>query len=585
MLHPRALAIGLAAAAQVFPWFGAPTVCAAEPVPPSAGTVIPKLPALPAPRNANSPELRVLRPASAAGANEATDATPIPVARLELVGNKVFSSAGLIAASGFTPGSFTLAQLLALAARMTDAYRQQGYFLAQVIVPAQDVDVTGVTGVTSATGGTVTLQVLEGQYGAVTLRNSSGLHDAVVQRLLGSAVAPGQAIAAAPLERSLLLMSDVPGVAVQSTLAPGAAVGSSDLLIDAADTRRYSGSVDMDNAGGPYTGRVRVGATLNVNNPLGLGDLFSVRVFGATNGLLQYGHVSYQLAAAQAQVGVGYSHMRYWLGGVYSSLSATGYGDIGSLFASYPLLRSRGANLNALLNFDAKYFSDAQRTAGTQSAKAARVLTATLSGDAPDRWGGSNFSDLSAVSNFAVTAVAGQLDLRGADAQAADFSTVHTNGNYTKLVYSGSRLQRIALDKSVFVSVNGQFANKNLDVSEKMALGGANAVRAFPDGEGYGDQGVLLKVEARWDLPRWQAVATQPQLFAFVDSGRVTLNKNNATPLPNERSLSGAGLGLNLVSDQDVLVRLVWAHKFGSVRATSSPDAASRVWLQLVKSL
>ena len=568
MLHTRAIALGLAAAAQVLPSLA----IAVEPVPPSAGSIIQNVPQLPAPRSESLPELRLLRPAIA---DAAQDATPIPVAALALVGNTLLTTAELIAASGFTPGTLTLEHLLKLAARMADAYHQKGYFLAQVLVPAQDLDATG--------GSAVTLQVLEGRYGAVTLRNASRVQDPVVRGLLGAAVAPGQAIAAAPLERGLLLMTDVPGAAMQSTLAPGALIGSSDLLIDVSDTRRYSASVDADNEGSPYTGRVRVGVTLSANNPLGLGDLFTARLFGATNGLLQYGHVAYQLPVGQAQAGAGYTHMRYWLGGIYTSLSATGIGDIGSVFASYPLLRSRSANLGALLNFDAKYFSDMQRSAGKSAAKGVRVLSATLSGDAQDRWGADGFS------RFALTAMAGQLDLRGADAQAADFSTVRTNGSYAKLVYGGSTQQRVAVDKSVFVSVNGQFANKNLDVSEKMQLGGANAVRAYPEGEGYGDQGVVLKVEARWDLPRWEAasigLSTQPQLFAFVDSGRVTLNKDNSTSLPNQRSVRGAGLGLNLVSDQNVLIRLVWAHKLGSAPATSSPDAASRVWLQLVKSL
>ena len=563
MLHTRAIALGLAAAAQVLPALA----IAVEPVPPSAGSIIQNVPQLPAPRSENLPELRLLRPAIA---DAAQDATPIPVAALALVGNTLLTTAELTAASGFTPGTLTLEQLRTLAARMADAYHQKGYFLAQVMVPAQDID---------ATGGAVTLQVLEGRYGAITLRNASRVQDAVVRGLLGPAVAPGQAIAAAPLERGLLLMADVPGAAMQSILTPGALIGSSDLLIDGSDTRRYSASVDADNEGSPYTGRVRVGATLSANNPLGLGDLFTARLFGATNGLLQYGHVAYQLPVGQAQVGAGYTHMRYWLGGIYTSLSATGVGDIGSVFASYPLLRSRSANLGAVLNFDAKYFSDMQRSAGKGAAKGVRVLSATLSGDAQDSWGGDGFS------RFALTAMAGQLDLRGADAQAADFSTVRTNGNYVKLVYSGSRLQRVAADKSVYVNLNGQFANKNLDVSEKMQLGGVNSVRAYPEGEAYGDLGLVLKVEARWDLPRWETVATQPQLFAFVDSGRVTLNKVNSTPLPNDRSLRGAGLGLNLVSDQNVLVRLVWAHKLGAAPATSSPDASSRVWLQLVKSL
>ena len=40
---------------------------------------------------------------------------------------------------------------------------------------------------------------------------------------------------------------------------------------------------------------------------------------------------------------------------------------------------------------------------------------------------------------------------------------------------------------SLFASVNGQLASKDLDSSEKMVLGGMYAVRAYPEGEAYAD--------------------------------------------------------------------------------------------------
>ena len=54
---------------------------------------------------------------------------------------------------------------------------------------------------------------------------------------------------------------------------------------------------------------------------------------------------------------------------------------------------------------------------------------------------------------------------------------------------------------SLYAAINGQFASKNLDISEKMGLGGANGVRAYPEGEAYGDQGYVLNLEARCLLP------------------------------------------------------------------------------------
>jgi hemolysin activation/secretion protein len=553
--------IGLAAAQH----------CLAAPAPttpvPSAGTVIQNVPQVPPPHAVTIPELRIQKPTAEA---PPTDATQIPVVALNIEGNTLFSTTELLQTAEFKPGVMTLAQLRAMTTRMADSYHQAGYFLAQVIIPAQDID---------PARGTVVVRVLEGRYGAVTVRNKSALHDFVVPAVLGSAVQPDAVIAAAPLERGLLLMADLPGVTVQSTLTPGQQVGTSDLLVDVDDARRVQGSIDVDNEGNVYTGRVRIGGTLQANDLLGLGDQFTARVFGATNGLLQSGRASYAVAAGPAQVGVAYTHMVYWLGGIYDSLSATGVGDVGSAFVSAPLLRSRTANVSALFNFDDKYFKDDQRTAGLVASKSARVFSLGVNGDIQDGLGDGG------VTTFGLTDVAGRLDLHSADARAADFSTTRTNGSYNKLQFNASRLQRVGDSWSFYADVNGQMAGKNLDVSEKMELGGVNAVRAYPEGEAYGDQGAVANVEARWDLPVWDLVDGHPQLIAFVDGGRVVANKNNWTGNPDRRTLGGAGLGVNLSADRNYAIKFFWAHKVDSGPVLSQTDSASRVWLQLVKYL
>jgi hypothetical protein len=177
-------------------------------------------------------------------------------------------------------------------------------------------------------------------------------------------------IAAAPLERGLLLMSDLPGVTVQSTLTPGQQVGTSDLLVDVDDARRVQGSIDADNEGNVYTGRVRIGGTLQVNDLLGIGDQFNGthlrrhqrrpavgprvvrghrRPGAARRGLHAHG----VLAGRHLRQPVG--HRRF--------------GDVGSAFVSVPLVRSRTANVTALFDFDDKYFKDDQRTAGLAASK------------------------------------------------------------------------------------------------------------------------------------------------------------------------------------------------------------------------
>jgi hypothetical protein len=205
----------------------------------------------------------------------------------------------------------TLSGLRAMAARIADYYHKNGYFLAQAYLPAQDIQ-----------GGVVTIAVIDGQYGKVTLNNQSRVSDGLANNLLGGLNA-GDAITSAALENRLLLLSDLPGVKVSSTLLPGASPGASDLVVNLTPGERISGSVDADNAGNRYTGQYRLGATVNWNEPTGLGDVASLRVLTAGAGL-NYARGSYQLHAGKATVGVAYSYLHYALGREFDSLDAHG---------------------------------------------------------------------------------------------------------------------------------------------------------------------------------------------------------------------------------------------------------------------
>ena len=79
--------------------------------------------------------------------------------------------------------------------------------------------------------GVVTIAVIEGHYSAIDLRNQSRPKDSVARGVLAG-LDSGDIVESAPPERRLLLLSDIPGVAVRSTLAPGSAVGTSDLIGD-----------------------------------------------------------------------------------------------------------------------------------------------------------------------------------------------------------------------------------------------------------------------------------------------------------------------------------------------------------------
>ena len=532
---------------------------------PTAGSQIQQIPATPVLPKA-PPDIRI--EAGRAASAQSSDSMKIVVNSVRVTGARAYSEAALVALTGFKPGSeMSMAGLQRMANMMAERYRSDGYLLAQAYLPAQDIK-----------NGVVTIAVLEGQYGKISFRNQTNVPDSMLASQV-DALRGGDLVVRPPLESGLLMLSDLPGVTIKSTLVPGASVGTADLIIDVTPGRRVTGSIDADNAGNRYTGQNRLGATVNVNELLGLGDVASLRVLSSGKGL-DYARASYQIQVGKARAGMAYSKLNYELGKEFEPLRAHGTASIASVFASYPLIRSRNENLFAQLAFDTKKFYDKIDLTGTTSDKKTNVLMASLYGDRRDQIGGAG------ANAFSLTVSSGELEIRTPEVLAIDAITARSNGHYNKLAYSISRVQRVTDTVSLSAALNGQIASKNLDVSEKMELGGMNAVRAYPEGEAYADQGNVLSLEARLLLPKLSAHQPgQLQLVGFADTGRVTRERDPWIAGPNSRTLSGAGIGLVWSEDSNFMVRTYYARKLGSELATSAPDRSGRFWIQAVKYL
>lgn len=532
-------------------------------LPPSTGGQMQQIPAPPNLEQA-LPEFRIEQ--GEPTVVPASDQVKILVKSLHVTGQTLYSEDELVAITGFSPGrELMLSELRGMAAKIADHYHRNGYFVAQAYLPAQDIK-----------DGAVTIGVLEGEYGSISLRNQTNLSDAHANSLLGG-LNSGDTVAIAPLENRLLLLSDIPGVNVSSTLTPGVAVGTSDLIVDVTPGRRVTGSVEADNAGNRYTGEYRVGATVNLNNPTGHGDVASLRVLTSGSGL-KYGRASYQAQIGKATAGIAYTVLEYRLEKEFAPLRAHGTEEIASIYGSYPLIRSRKTNLYALMGFDDKTFEDKVDLISWVTDKKAQVWWVGLHGNHLDDFGGGGASSYSLTQSF------GDLDIETPEVLATDAATARTNGHYQKLAFNVARLQRVTDRVSLYGAINGQFASKNLDISEKMGMGGPYAVRAYPVGEAYGDEGYVANLEARLLLPAYsERMPGQMHLVGFADSGRITRDENPWTPGDNHRTLSGAGVGFTWADYNNFEVKTYWAHKLGNEEAISAPDKSGRFWIQVVK--
>ncbi|MBP9737200.1 MAG: ShlB/FhaC/HecB family hemolysin secretion/activation protein [Rhodoferax sp.] len=422
--------------------------------------------------------------------------------------------------------------------------------------------------------------VVEGHYGLIKLNNQSRLSDAVANKLLESLPGTG-AVTSAELERRLLVLSDLPGVYAKSVLTPGEKLGTTDLNVQLSESHRTGGKLDFDNHGNKYTGAHRIGASVFLNEPTGLGDLATARVLTAGDGL-SYGQATYQAQVGWAAVGLSYAAMTYRLSGDFSSIQSSGTAHVQSFFLGYPLIRSREKNLSIQWSSDRKEFSDltALGSMGTRADKDTRLASVTLRGDFRDSSG-------QASNDYAATWSHGEINLYEPTARNLDSMSAQSQGGFDKVTFGFARLQAVSKATQLYAGINGQWASKNLDASEKFSLGGAGSVRAFPSGEAAGDEGLVLTVESRTNLPSpTEQLPGKLRLLAFLDAGVVNTNKAlwGADTGVNQRSLSGAGLGLIFVGADKLVINAYYAFKLGSNVSQSQNDAPGRFWFQINKS-
>lgn len=422
--------------------------------------------------------------------------------------------------------SVTLPRLAELAARITDYYRSQGYPLARAFIPAQTIQ-----------SGIVRIEVIEARYGKIQLDNRSQVGNALLEATL-SPLQNGQTIIQTDLERSLLLLSDIPGITAQSLIKPGRKAGTSDLSVNAASTPPLSGNLTVDGYGNRYTGRPRVSGTVNLINPLHHGDILSLSGLSSGEGA-NYGRLSYEslVNGYGTRLGASYLAMRYEIGGLLSSLNAQGTAQAGSVWAKQPLIRSRDFNLYAQLAYERMELRDQVAVSNIRTYRHLDSGSLSLSGDLRDTLlsGG--------VNTWSLGWSMGHVGFDADEASLADSITAGSQGMLSKWHANLSRLQNLGERDGLYLAFNGQWAQDNLDPAKKMIVGGPYTVRGYDMGAVSGDTAYIGTAELRHDLGagsygQWQAVA-------FIDSAYVQINQNTWTDGKNNATLNGAGAGLN----------------------------------------
>lgn len=453
----------------------------------------------------------------------------------------------------------TMAQLRRTVDALTSYCRTHGYPAAAVYLPPQD-----------SPDGIVVLRVLPGRYDEIVIENNSRLKDRVARGIIAG-LKPDDIITTAKLETALYSVSDATGARAVGVLSPGTAFGTSKLTVRIEDSKESNTVFYVENYGSPSTGRYRYGLQETLYDPSGTGDKVSAGAL-ISNGSLRNFYANYETVVGHGgtTLGAGISRMNYKIGGALADIGAEGKSLTFTIFGQTPLYHLTNRSLMLRYGYNYRTLNDDITAFELEGKKHTHSIYAGLVG-MQQLQGGTSL-------NYNANLTIGKLSYDSLYSEILGRLNRTEEGTYVKLEAELSAVQRLGHASDFLVKVAGQKASRNLDSSEEFYLGGPNGVRAYAQGEGAGDEGLLSTAELRWHAP------VQGLTFStFYDVGTARLSRHSFTN-DNRVTLRGWGLGAAYNKSGDWFARLDYARRIG-LDASVSPrnSARNRVWFMAGK--
>jgi len=456
-------------------------------------------------------------------------------------------------AAGYTERTISTAELNTLLGDLTAYARSHGYPAAAAYLPPQ----------TNADGA-LTIRILAGRYGKITIDNRTAIDDGQLRRL-AHALHTGAPIEGRRLEKALYNIAALGGIEAAGLLSPGADFGTSDLTIRVRDGKRQSFVLYSENYGSKSSGRYRYGVQASLSNITRSGDRLSLAATLSNEDLRNYSiNYTRPIGVDGTVLGLGVSRMDYELSGAFRRLGAAGHADTVSLFGTSPLLRTSRDTLSLTYGWDYRKLED--KNVGMTLEKHSNAAHIGVRGE---------MVRPRTRLTYDLTAYHGTIASDSAMAEG-QMRRAGTEGSFTKGVLNLGVRQELGGRFHLNLKTQFQAAGDNLDSSEEIYLGGANGVRAYPQGEGSGDSGYLASAELvyRTGIPHLD-------LSTYYDTGHVVYAHDG---VDGGTTLSGWGIGVSYSRPGDYFLRLDWARRIGLARnASEEAKAKNRLWFMIGK--
>lgn len=410
-----------------------------------------------------------------------------------------------------TGQELSMFDLYVAAAAVAAHYHGLGYFLAEAVLPPQEV-----------VDGVITIRIFEGRYGEVIVHNESALRDDVVLSVVRP-LEKGDLVHQALFDKTRLILDEIPGVEVDLGFAPGSEEGTADLVVMVRDGDTVQGRFSLEvRPRGDGTLRMAPSLALILNNPAGWGDQLEAS-FAASAGRgteLQQGRVEYTVPmGARGKLGVGYAGARQGMKDALGVLDVRTWSNTLSVSAGFAAVKGFERNLSLSARIER---ADAGRSINGYKTPQERWRVTFGVDEQRLRFPGNGVG----ISSWSVSATAS--------------ASPGTEPPQTKL--NGSFTHRHLWDSGVEISgsLEGQLAFANLRSEEQMELRPAGHLGAVSGDVGWAAR---LELKKSWPQLAWLAGSWKGALY--VETGAVQLERFPADGMPDIVQRSGLGIGLD----------------------------------------
>ena len=387
----------------------------------------------------------------------------------------------------------TYADLEEIAAELTRFYREQGLFLAQVQIPAQEVK-----------DGVVTFSVREGILGQISVTGNERYSERRLSQPFENQI--GSLVNHEDVEESLYLLNDLPSLNINGYFSPGDNPGETRLNLKVRDSSSWQIVSRYDNHGSAFTGDQRVYTSFDWGNPLGIGDELTLAYLKSTDGESFAGDLGSDLGQFRYSLPVFGARTRLQLTADYNQFNLY---DSKNKNNAINNLEIEGINKNFGVSVDHKFIRSREfNITGTfgltkkESEIEARITLPDPGDDVSGAEMGLYFDRLSdgmipmlnvVNTRFQYGEFNNEIDLER-DAEFYKFAADTSSLLFIPSLFSDNKSRLI-------VKTRSQYSESSLPSFEQFSLGGANGVRAFDVRDFSADQAAVISAEWYPDMP------------------------------------------------------------------------------------